>query len=60
MRDAERDAWTFAELLVPWIGEVLINDPEGKPLTLARIVQLACQHYGEAALPLLDAEITVH
>ena len=56
-QDVERDIWTFAETLIPHIGEPTNT---GELLTLARIVQLAHQAYGEHAAPLLDIEITRH
>jgi hypothetical protein len=56
-RDAERDVWDFAKTLVPHIGEPTTT---GAILTLAEIVRLAHEAYGEAADPLLFIEITVH
>lgn len=60
MRDIEREVWTFAETLVAHIGEVSPYDVTQTPLTLARIVALAHECYGDAASPLLDAKLTVH
>lgn len=57
-RDIERDIWTFATTLVPYIGEP--DQRTGELLTLARIVKLAHEAYGAAAEPLLDVSITLH
>jgi hypothetical protein len=56
-KDAERNVWDFARTLIPHIGEPTTT---GEMLTLAEIVRLAHEAYGEAALPLLDIEITRH
>ena len=57
MNEPERDVWTFAQTLIPLIGEPSLS---GELLTLARIVQLAHEAYGVHAEPLLYIEITRH
>jgi hypothetical protein len=55
--EIERHVWTFADTLIPHIGEPTNT---GELLSLTRIVQLAYQAYGWAAEPLEHVEITVH